>query len=737
MHQSFFQFTSARYTSQKNREHCRLQTRHVIPFTLILIIAACTLPPATAKEQIVRSMSEIESGTLLFHSDDRSHYLRAPLVETSVKIGVQGLLARTVVEQQFSNNSPDWVEGIYAFPLPDNASVDALTMVIGESTVEGRIQPREKARANYETAKNKGKKASLLEQQRPNLFTTRVANIPPGESITIRIHYQSSVRYVDGQFNLNFPLTITPRYIPAKSLSYDRQKLSTTAETGWTTISQLQDTAEITPPMTDITAAASIVVTLDTGLSGLTIESSTHDIITTASESADNDILEVTLANRMIPTDRDFKLTWTPQSSTAPVAAVFRQDSKDHKNSESFASIMVMPPQQIYSDDIPSRDVVFVIDTSQSMSGNSIRQARRMLALGIERLGPNDFFNVIAFNNTSSKLFSRSVQATQKNKTLAIKLAQSLNANGGTEILGALQSALQNKPQSEKLHQIVFITDGSVGNEDEIFTYLHNNLGTSRLFTVGIGSAPNTWFMRKSAELGKGTYTSIANTTELAEKALALLEKLEQPAITDVKVRFNTLTPPEVYPATMPDIYMGEPLLADARWDDKVTEGDIEITGTFAGQTWTQTIRLGSLNNNTSTNTVAANNEQGLDKLWAHRKIQALEDSLLFNGNIEQVKSAITEIALDYSMVTKYTSLVAIEDTVSRDTASKSIHSAQIPQTIPAGNTMHYPQGSLGTTIRFLIALLFIILALFLKRTRRQIDTSVVCTPIKSEAKKC
>ena len=218
---------------------------------------------------------------------------------------------------------------------------------------------------------------------------------------------------------------------------------------------------------------------------------------------------------------------------------------------------MLMPPQQqLFTGSELSREVVFVIDTSQSMSGDSIRQARRMLTIGIERLSANDSFNVLAFDSSTRKLFNQAVKADAASKAQAISWVQNLIANGGTEILGALQSALETPRTEQSFQQIVFITDGSVGNESEIFKFLKNNIGNTRLFTVGIGSAPNTWFMRKSAELGRGTYTSIANTTELAEKALTLLAKLEQPAITDIKIHFDTDTPPEVYPVIIPDVYI-------------------------------------------------------------------------------------------------------------------------------------------------------------------------------------
>ena len=710
---------------------------------IIVIMLLCTagaIPPVLAEELIVRSMSEIESGTLLFEAENRNHYLRAPLVDTSINIGVQGLLARTTVRQTFTNESSEWVEGIYAFPLPDDATVDELTMVIGDTRIEGVIQTRKKAKRTYQVAKHTGKKATLLEQQRANLFTAKVANIPPGESITVQIGYQSAIRYSDGQFSMYYPLTITPRYLPGRNLPstalhYANSDLIAHQDTGWATPTALiPNASEITPPMTNNPAPVSIDVTLDTGLPGLTVSSSTHDIISTPENNNNQEVWTVSLASSSVPADRDFKLSWTPQLSNSPVAAVFRQDKKLSQNTESFASLMLMPPQQIFNDAIPQREVIFVIDTSSSMGGNSILQARKTLALGIERLTSQDTFNVIEFDNNSNKLFTNAVTANDANKNRAINWVQQLRADGGTEILGALALALSGSSPDERIRQIVFVTDGSVGNEQEIFRYLKQEIGSTRLFTVGIGSAPNIWFMRKSAELGKGTYTHIANVSEIVDKTLLLLAKLERPALTDVKISFKTPDAPEVYPAIIPDVYMGEPVLADARWPDKLEEGDIEVTGTYAGRLWTQQIKLGSLSNQTT----AKHSTQGLDKLWAYRKIQALEDSLLQNNNHAEIEKAITDIALDYSLVTKYTSLVAVEDAVSRDPLNANLKTASVPQAMPAGNTMQYPQGSLGTTLRFMIALVLALLAVLIALPRlRQPDTSIVCTPLRNDSRKC
>ncbi len=691
----------------------------------MLFISLPLVATAVPYERVVNSFSEIESGTLLIPSANSDRYTTAPLLDTSVKIGVQGLLSRTLVSQTFTNDSSEWIEAVYVFPLPDDASVDALTMIIGGRTTKGEIQTKKKAKQTYEAAKRAGKKTSLLEQQRANMFTTKVANIPPGESVQIDIEYQSTVRYSDGKFELFFPLTITPRYIPGTSLTYDATELAGNSGNGWALpTDQVPDADLITPPMTDTPSTVSIEVTLDTGLERLAIDSTTHDILKTLSEDNGNPIQEITLSNSVVSADRDFKLSWTPQSTQAPVAAVFRQDALQQDKTLSFASLMLMPPQQIFSTSAP-REVIFVMDTSSSMGGNSIRQAREALILGIEGLAKTDIFNVIEFNSTSRKLFPQTVEANDENKFIAVDWVKKLYATNGTEILGAMKKALADSayhdPQIDKtrIRQIVFVTDGSVGNEDEIFRYLQQNIGDNRLFTVGIGSAPNTWFMRKAAELGRGTYTTIANASELTEKMLTLLTKLERPVLTDIQVSFDTDTPPEVFPVIFPDVYMGEPVLADARWNNRLTDGHVIITGTYDGANWSQKLQLNQIN--TQPDNTDSGATQGLDKLWAYRKIQSLEDELLFGADATKTEVAITQVALDYSLVTRYTSLVAVEEASSRDPALARIKTAAVPQAMPHGNTMMFPQGSLGTTARFLLSLLFALCSiLFALATLRQ-----------------
>ncbi len=664
------------------------------------------------------TFNEIQSGTLLLKTQlqDSNNYTPASILDTNVNITVNGMLTRTRLTQTFQNDSPHWLEAVYVFPLPDSARVDKLRMVIGEKVIESDIQTRKKARQTYEAAKNTGNKASLLEQQRANLFTSRVANIPPGKKIEIEIEFQSLVRYLDGSFSLNFPLTITPRYIPGHRLQHtssaaENESYNATAA-GWASVT---DADEITPPTVAAYDAptTTIVVNIEAGLPLESISSESHAISTEQT----GDLWRVSLTGKTIAMDRDFRLNWHPVLGQSPHAAIFREDRHTDTDNDSFASIMLMPPQDLFDTKTTMREVVFVIDTSGSMQGDSIVQARNALQIGIDRLTEQDTFNVIEFDNDTHTLFTTEVDATPENKRRALTWVSSLSADGGTEIMGAMNAALSGQHHNEqRIRQVIFVTDGSVGNEDEIFQRIQQTIKNSRLFTIGIGSAPNTWFMRKAAELGRGSYTSISTQNDVSDKMLQLFNKLERPVLTNISLNWSGVSKPELYPATVPDLYAGEPVLADARWNHKIGEGQLTISGAHAGQQWQRRLTLGA-------KPAASNDNKGeLHKRWAKRKIESLEDSLLFGGDRESITNTITTTALNYNLVSKYTSLVAVEHIVERDPLAAPLPTAAVPSAMPFGDTMALPQGSLDIGLRLLLAIAFSLMAvLFSLATLQQV----------------
>ena len=668
---------------------------HLATATTLCLLLTVLFAHHTAIAQSF-SADEVSSGTLFFAEGN----VTAPLLNTEAEIEVSGMLTRTHLTQTFQNTTNTWQEAIYAFPLPDDASVDILKMQIGDRIINGVIKPREQASQEYQLAKQQGKSASLVEQQRKNLFTTHVANIAPGETIKITIGFQTGVHYDEGVFSISFPLTITPRYVPGQQLqshTSSEQTLSTTS-TGWA------DVQAITPPMVAAEQAAhtQISVVIDAGIELQTVTSKSHDILTTSN----NNTWQVELANTTVAMDRDFRLSWSPPTGQNPHAAVFSEtrESTSQQPHETFASIMLLPPQTLFNAAPLPREVIFVIDTSGSMQGNSIRQARNALAFGIQRLSAEDTFNVIEFDNDAHALFTTAHPATAENQRHAVDWINYLSADGGTEMASAVRMALSdnNTDNADRIRQIVFVTDGSVGNEDEIFRYINQHLGNNRLFTVGIGSAPNTWFMRKAAEVGRGSYTLISDLRDVKNKMLQLFSKLERPVLTDISISFNGMSQPELYPATVPDLYAGEPVLADARWQSADISGEIIISGSQGEHTWNRTLQL--------TPQTAA--QQQLAKRFAYRKIEALEDNLLFSHEPQHIEQQITDIALQYGIVSDYTSLIAVEEKISRDPSVHGLAATEVPSAMPAGNTMAFPQGSLGLAWRWALSLVFTLLAI-------------------------
>ncbi len=652
------------------------------------------------------TLDDVKAGSLLLPADKAGHYTQVPALDTVITVEVSGMSADHVINQTFTNPSDEWIEAVYVYPLPDSAAVDELSMIIGDQRITGEIQTRAQARQNYTAAKNNGQRASLVERQRPNLFTTRVANIPPQGEIQIEIGFQADVRYDDGVFGLILPMTITPRYIPGNQLRQqalvdehaiesnggkmagNTQQIITTG--GWGQLpglatDRVPEAYEITPPMTDTAPLATLNIAINSGLTLDKIYSSSHHI-TVAEEHL---LYRVAFPANQVPMDRDFILNWRPLPGTSPLAAVFtQQDSTEvnaqssTENSAAYASIMLVPPQQLFEGTVPSREVIFVIDKSGSMDGNSLVAAKEALVLGIRGLADNDTFNIVTFNDQTSTLYSQPVAATRSHKDRAVASVRRITAGGGTEIMGALNAALASSSYSERVRQIVFITDGSVGNEAEIFKQVQKKLGNNRIFTVGIGSAPNRWFMRKTAELGRGTYTYIPESAEVAEKMQALFHKLERPVLSNLQLQFSGVSNPEYYPVTVPDLYAGEPVLIDVRSIEPLQGAELRISGDENGQPWSQTLKLDSHTNN---------RQSGLDKLWARRKITELENSLLFNNDASTIKRKATETALEYGLVSRYTSLVAIEQTIARDVSIDSLTGKEVPLAMPAGSNMQNP----------------------------------------------
>ncbi|MCP4299630.1 MAG: marine proteobacterial sortase target protein [Gammaproteobacteria bacterium] len=626
---------------------------------LALLVLLAPLP-MKAEEP---SPNRAQTGSLLWRMEQG--YTTATLMNTNVDMKISGLVGRVSVRQEFRNEGSDWVEGIYVFPLPDGAAVDRMRLHIGDRFIEGEIQEKEHAKKTYEKAKQAGKKASLVQQQRANLFTTSVANVAPGELVVVEIEYLEDIRYEDGRFSIRFPMTLTPRYISG-------QPLPDKVGSGWSgDTDRVPDASLITPPMVSSSRGNNIKLTANVN-AGVPLEiiASRYHPVSVAEEDGR---YTVTLGGNKVPMDHDFELVWQPVSSAVPRAMAFTEtvDGLPHH------LLMVMPPDQ---DEAPPalmpREIILVVDTSGSMHGVSIAQAKRAVHLALQGLQPTDRFNVIEFNSFTNALYPTSVMASPLNVANAQNFVQQLKANGGTEMRPALSIALSGERQETHLRQIVFITDGSVGYEDEMFSMIETKLGNSRLFTVGIGSAPNSWFMRKAAEAGRGSYTFISALHEVREKMDGLFRKLEHPQVTNIEIQWPSGVVVDSYPATVPDLYLGEPVTVKASASGEYRPGDtVRISGNSVMGAWSTTLALPS-----------PQKSEGVGALWARARIAELMDSERRGGDPAEIRAAVVDTAIGHHLVSKYTSLVAVDKTPVRPT-NDPLSSEQVANLMPYGQS--------------------------------------------------
>ncbi len=646
-------------------------------------------PIAQANNEVLVTINETESGSLLIETNRSGQYRMAPTVNTDVDMTINGLIARVNVTQHFTNPSSEWVNGIYVFPLPENAAVDHMKMIIGERVIEGEIKERIQAKKIYTQAKQEGKKASLVEQQRPNIFTNSVANIGPNEKVSISIQYQQTLSYDQGQFSIRFPMVVGIRYIPGT------QKVEGFKGTGWAmNTDAVPDASLITPPITEVDQGhdnpVSINIELDAGFPLVNVESSYHSISKQLIESG-HYLIE--LANYITPANRDFELVWRPQVTHEPQAALFTQD----KDNDRYALLMLMPPEIDWTQQQTlAKEMIYVIDTSGSMSGESIQQAKQALLLGLNQLKSEDWFNIIQFNSYTKSFSEQALPARENNIDRAKKYVHSLYANGGTEIAPALNAALSLTNQSERIRQVIFLTDGSVGNEQQLFEIINRKLNHSRLFTVGIGSAPNSYFMSEAASLGRGTFTYIGKTDEVKQKMTQLFQKLNHPVLSDIEMTWKDSSKVDYWPNPIHDLYIGEPLIISLKLPKN--QSQLALTGKTANTDWSTTLPL-----------IKGGQANGLNILWARNKIQSLSQKISHGADPEKIKQEITALGLEHHIVTQHTSLVAVDVTPSKPKHITSKDKA-IPIKKPHGWNMQIPQGATSAQMNLIIGVLLLII---------------------------
>ena len=643
----------------------------VVCLSLVILSAVVLWPSQPA----VSAAADETAGSLAIIGKDGSVKSGCPLRHTEVRAAVSGFLARVTVTQTFGNPAFQKIEAVYAFPLPENAAVDDMTIQVGSRTVRGVIRKREEARAIYEKAKQTGHVAALLDQERPNIFTQSVANILPGEEVTVTISYLQTLEYENGAYQFVFPMVVGPRYIPGEAIGKQAG--------GWAPdTDKVPDASKITPHLTPQGTRTghdiSIELAIDAGVPLLQLQSTSHaiDVERTGASSA-----TVKLKNLAEIPNKDFILKYDVAGEQITDAVLSQADSQAVSRAKGAAggyfTLILQPPDQLPESDITPKELVFVLDTSGSMMGFPIEKAKELINRALDELYPGDTFNLITFSGDTRILFPQPVFPTAENirNTRAILNAQ--HGAGGTEMMKAIRAALASSDSQDHLRVVCFLTDGYVGNDLEIIGEVQKH-PNARVFAYGVGNSVNRFLIESMAKAGRGDSEVVTLNDKADVAAHRLYQRLRAPVLTDVSIDWRGLPVADVLPGKLPDLFTGKPLVVTGRYTAAAT-GSIVIHGKRAGEDFEREIPV-HLNSSATTNSI-------LSTFWARRKIDDLMSqdwSGLQTGNIKpEVQKEITQLGLSYKLMTQFTSFVAVEERVV--TTNGKPTRVEVPVEMPEG----------------------------------------------------
>ncbi len=623
--------------------------RHLAPCAILATLVVAVLFPSCRGDASPRRDSggaaEAVAGSLISLDDQGNPQGLCPLKHTDVDAKISGFLARVTVTQEFENPFEDRIEAVYTFPLPQNAAVDDMTMLIGEREVKGKIKRREEARKIYEDARNQGHVTALLDQERPNIFTQAVANILPGEKIKIVISYVEHLTYDEGAYEFVFPMVVGPRYIPGSGIGKQSG--------GWAPdTDQVPDASRITPPVTPPGTRAghdiSVEVSVDAGVPIDSFVSKTHEILL---ERPGRSRAVARLKQKSVLPNKDFILRYEVAGSKIEDAILTHQAEKS-----GFFTMILQPPERFTVEDVTPKELVFVIDTSGSMSGFPIEKAKETMKLAIDGLYPRDTFNLITFAGQTKVLFPKPVPATHENIRAAQEFLASRRGGGGTEMMTAIRTALDPSDSQEHVRIVSFMTDGYVGNDMAIIDEIQKH-PNARIFSFGIGNSVNRFLLEKMARYGRGETEFVNLQDDGSAAARRFHERIRNPLLTDISVDFAGLPVADVYPKRIPDLFSAKPVVLTGRYTGEA-RGSIRLKGKMSGRNFERTIPV--------TFSRRGKEHDVLATLWARTRIADLMSQdfagIQSAAPKADIEEQITQLGLDYRLMTQFTSFVAVEE---------------------------------------------------------------------------
>lgn len=599
-----------------------------------MMMAACMVASATPADN--------GSGVLVRISPE-GKTLECPLKHTDVKAEISGPMAHVTVRQDFVNESRDAIEAVYNFPLPVMAAVNGYEIHVNDRVVKGKIARREDAQRAYDEARRRGQTAALLNQQRPNVFQQSIANIAPGAKVSVEIHYVELVPYEASTYEFVFPMVVGPRYFPQ---------------------SMAGQQSTINPPFAAKNTRAghdiSISVKLGMGTQLGAVTSESHAV---TQKRFNHWYEEVTLTQaREIP-NKDFLLKYKVASrEIAPSLLTHRTGNDGY-----FSFVIDPPAQRTNSDQIAPKELVFVIDTSGSMHGFPLDKAKEAMLQAIDGLNPRDTFNLITFSGDTDILFPQPVPATAENVARAKQFLSFKNGGGGTEMMKAIRAALDGTDSQEHIRIVCFMTDGYVGNDNEIIAEIRKH-ANARVFSFGIGSSVNRYLLDKMAEAGRGEVEYVSLNSDGSAAAKRFHQRVRDPLLTDITIDWNGLPVTDVVPARIPDLFSAKPIIISGRFNT-AAQGKLRIRGRIGARAYEREIEIKLPAQQKENSSIPA--------LWARRKIDALSVDEAAN------REAITQLGLTYSLMSSFTSFYAVEERIVNE--GGQMRRIEVPVEMPEG----------------------------------------------------
>lgn len=612
--------------------------------------------------------------------------LLLPMANSDFDVSIDGDLATVTLVQTFENPTDTPLNATYLFPLNEDAAVYAMTMQVGDEIVEARIRRREQARQEFEQARREGRAAALLSQHRPNMFTQEVANLMPGASVRVTLRYAQSVPRVDGAYELVLPLVVGPCYnpqprSPALLVSDTRGREETTpAGNGWNIApppAYPQGVFGLTLPGEIAPERVAIAVNLEAGIDIGAVTSATHGL----NVSGEGRRRRAALREDRVIDNRDFILRYTLSGGAVQAGVLTHADQRG-----GFFSLVIEPPAAPAESQIAPREMVFVLDTSGSMTGEPIEASKAFMQRALETMRPGDYFRVISFGSVPREFSEGPVPATRANVARAQSFVRGLEADGGAEVVPAMEQAFSIRQQPNTLRLVLFLSDGYIGNEAEVLNYMAPRLRDARVYAFGVGSSVNRYLLSEMARRGRGFARYIDPTETSHEAAVDFAERLDMPVLTDITIDWGNLRPDGVTPAIIPDLFAGDSLRLMGRFTGS-RSGAITVRGKVNGRPASLPVRVQL----SDAPTGAAPSTSAIPVIWARSQVADLmRDYTTPTGlrtlqlSTNELEERVTQLGLDYALVTDWTSFVAVSRRVVNEN-SDAARNADVPLPMPAG----------------------------------------------------